>query len=438
MAEHPSAQDSSRPAAATADTSPHGAGIDGLIGWLQRRRESHPTSPLAELIDPSSLPTRGLVELAAVDLIGQRRRGQEIVVEDYLKQFPQLAESDSDVLDLIDAELCVRREQGQAYDAACFRDRFPELADSIEQLIHLEPGPGEINTGEINTGDSLDWDQSVVQRQMTVAAGHRSAGQPVSETRPNDSIDVPIPIKPPEWIVGARCIATVQLRRGRCWLVKGRDSERSDTVAMKVMPLPATLGRTERTRILDICERTSSVTHPSWVAPRIAAINNGHLAVVRPWIFGDPFARRPPGAEHVPRWEMLVRVAFALAAAHRIGATHGSVKCENVIVDHNSNANLIDAASGVTCWAETSANWDHELSKTLPDRIRRDTIGLVGMIAGECLESPDRIEAAWIPQITDGIDFSRSDACAIIGESLQSRLDQRPVKRSWWLKMMRP
>ncbi|QDV83531.1 hypothetical protein [Planctomycetes bacterium TBK1r] len=433
MAERPSPHDSSRPADATASTSPHVAGIDDLIGWLQRRRESHPTSPLAELIDQASLSTSGLVELAAVDLIGQRRRGQQVVVEDYLKQFPQLAESESDVLDLIDAELCVRRERGEDCDASRFRDRFPELADSIEQLIHLEPGPREIHAG-----DSLEWDQSVVQREMTVAAGQPSGGQPVSETRSDDSIDVPIPIKPPEWIVGARCIATVQLQRGRCWLVKGRDTERNDTVAMKIIPLPARLGRTERTRILDLCERTSSVAHPSWVAPRIAAINNEHLAVVRPWIFGESFASRPPGANQVQRLEMLVRVAFALAAAHRIGATHGSVKRENAIIDHQSRVNLIDTASGVACWAEPHATWAHELSKSLPDRIRRDTIGLVAMIALECLESPDRIASTWIPQLTDGIDFSRNDACASIGEALQSCLDRKPVERSWWQRVMRP
>ncbi len=433
MAERPSSHDWSLPGDATARTAPQVTGIDDLIGWLQRRREGHPTSPLAELIDQASLSTSGLVELAAVDLIGQRRRGQQVVVEDYLKQFPQLAASESDVLDLIDAELCVRRERGEVCDASSFRDRFPELADSIEQLIHLEPGPREINVGE-----SLDWDQSVVQRQMTVAAGQSSGGQPVLETRPDDSIDVPIPIKPPEWIVGARCIATVPLRRGRCWLVTGRDTERNDTVAMKIIPLPANLGRTERTRILDICERTSSVTHPSWAAPRIAAINNGHLAIVRPWIFGDSFALRPPGANHVQRLEMLVRVAFALAAAHRIGATHGSVKCENAIIDHRSGINLIDAASGVANWAEPYVTWEHELSKTLAERIRRDAIGLVSMVARECLESPDRIASTWIPQLTDGIDFSRNDACASIGEALQSCLDRKPVERSWWQRVMRP
>ncbi|QEG01677.1 hypothetical protein Mal15_57550 [Stieleria maiorica] len=436
-----------RPSSSSADdgrdTPLGGAAIDALIGWLRRQREIHPVTPLVELVDPTSLPASGLVELAAVDLIGQRRRGRDVIAEDYLQQVPGLADRENDLLDLIDAELCVRRELGERCDAEFFIERFPQLADSIRQLIHLEFRPGEIHRGPatVAPGDSLEWDCSVAQRQMTIAGAPPRGGRPEEELAQDDSIDVPIPIKPPEWMVGARCIATMQLPRGRCWLVKGRDTQHSDTVAMKIIPLPATLGRLQRTRILDICEGTSNVTHPAWGAPRIAAINNGHLAVVRPWVFGNPFGQAAPGSDATQRFSMLVRVAFALAAAHRVGATHGSVTTNNLVVDHRSQVNLIDAASGVAAWSESLAAWDRDLSDTLADRIRGDTIGLVSLITTECLRTRDRQVSRWIRRITDGIPLHDADACAMIGESLQRLIDEPSEERrdegAWWRKPFR-
>lgn len=447
-------------------TTPHGkpftaptpnSSIDALIRWLEVQRNDHPDRPLADLVDSDSLPAETVLELAVVDLIGQRRRGRNALPEDYLMQFPDLADSRSAVLDLIDAELCVRRELGDPCEASFFIKRFPALADPIRQLIYLEyqphapglaapdaavsparprvsdarPDPDVVECQLVEFSAS---DQFSVQSDMTVAGLHRRQAMPADEIRKDDSIDIPIPIKPPEWVTGARCIATTPTQFGRYWLVKGRDSQRTDTVAMKIIPAPAVLDRTQRTRILDLCEKCSNVTHPTWVAPRIAAINNGHLAVVRPWIFGVAFTSNHSGSELSQRLAVLVRVAFALSAAHRIGATHGSLKPNNIIIDHQSNVNLIDAGSGVSAWEDYLCRWDNDLSRSLEDRIRADSAALLKLVANECIGAGNHAAIDWIARINNEVDFGLADACVTIGEALQSLLDQAPTKRSWWRK----
>lgn len=459
-------RDESTPKLASSNPLPSDASIDQRIRWLEQLRAKHATAPLSDLIDHHSMSTDLLVELVAVDLIAQRRCGHEVLPEDYLKQFPALAKSDAHLLDLIDAELCVRREMKDARDAEFFIDRFPELADSIRQLVFLDVQPAERSyqplsdhaessspnialheasqnsvhgTVDVSISEDSGSDPYLLQRDLTIAGLNRQSSVSTGDSRNDDSIDVPIPIKPPAWMVGARCIATTLTESGRCWLVKGRDKERSDTVAMKIIPLPRTLDRTQRTRMLDLCGITSSVAHPTWVAPRIAAINNGHLAVVRPWIFGNPlaqglFSSGLSSSMLKQRLQGIVRVAFALSAAHRIGATHGSVHARNIVIDHESNINLIDAASGVGGWEFNLSIWNNDLSQTIDQRISRDTRGLVEMIASECIGSPDREMMDWPGQITSGIEFHENDACVRIGEALQARLDAPMTKQSWWKK----
>jgi hypothetical protein len=201
---------------------------------------------------------------------------------------------------------------------------------------------------------------------------------------------------------------------------------------MKIVPLQDGLDRNQRMRILDICELTSSVTHPVWVAPRIAAIDHARLAVVRPWVFGQTLSLGTTADECRQRLAMLVNVAFALSAAHRIGATHGGVHAANVVIDHQSKIHLIDATSGKAVWEHHLSIWDNDLTRTRDARISRDTKGLLRLIAAQCIESPTGEMKTWVHRISDGIEPNRHDACARIGESLQSLLDKPPAKPAWW------
>lgn len=416
--------------------------VDGLIGWLNQRRIEQPQAALSELVGRHRLPAATLVELVAIDLIRQRRRQLPLKVEDYLKQFPKLGQSDADVLDLIDAEMCVRRELGQCCDVETFVKRFPDFANEIRQLFFLQQEP--VSTGDegapckpnetlpLEPSDDADSSEPfLIARELSVVETIRrpAINRPVPET--DDSIDVPIPIAPPAWMVGARCTATAICPGGRYWLVKGRDAEHHEAVAMKILPMPSTIGRQERTRILDLCEISSSVTHPVWLAPRIAAINNGHLAVVRQWIFGNPLdsmVLSVTDSDHLPR---LVRLAFALSAAHRLGATHGGVHRGNLTLDHDGELHLIDVVSSVAGWSHYLALWNNDLSATLPARITIDAIGLCRLLADEALrlQRPELLEA--LASLQRQIDLGRADSCLQIGEAVQAYLDGTDGRKKW-------
>ncbi|KAA5540045.1 hypothetical protein FYK55_22285 [Roseiconus nitratireducens] len=440
---------------------PPNASVEDLIGWLERTRQVQQATALRDLIGDRSLSRDQWIELACVDLIALRRRGCDVRVEDYLQQFPELAVRDDYRLDLIDAELCVRRETARELPRDRWQDRFPDLIEPIGQLMQLgqhlsggkllpdeslSPAASSLSPGPVSLGagpnpdphavlgiDDLSGDFSV-HRDLTVADA-KSVTVRNDETE-DDSIDVPIPIKPPAWMVGARCVATGQVEGRRYWLVKGRDADRGDAVAMKILPLPPTVDKAQRTQILDLCEATSRVLHPAWIAPRIAAINNGHLAVVRPWIFGGAYVTPEScdPTDAAAAFEDLSRIAFALAAAHRGGATHGNVIAANLIRDHDGRLNLVDAASSVGGWSHDLACWKQDPSTFLTTRIRHDTVGMLRLVVAVCMGVWEPRTRDQLLEIVGGVDPSAPDGCAIIGEKLQAWSDgvSTQTKRRWW------
>lgn len=442
--------------------------IDELIRWVAERRVEHPGARLSELVDDNAISDAELVELVCVDLIGQRRRDEDVLVEHYLAQFKRLGENEESILDLLDAEMCVRREMNELPRIEFFTDRFPELAAPIRQLLFLEMTPPnesisvikaelmrasfDLSSIECDDKDQATIDHSLSasrsmasvakslegsfedceQREITVPKG-KHARDARFGGRSDDSIDAPIPIPPPGWMGGARCIATSPTKFGRYWLVTGRDVERGETVAMKILPLPTPLGRTQRSRILDLCEKTSALSHASWMPPRVAAISNGHLAVIRPWVFGTPLSQMICLLAPDAAFRHLIRIAFTLSAAHRTETTHGSISTQNTIVDHDSNVTLVDASSGMDGWIGYLADWDNDLEASLAPRIAMDTASLLRLIAAQCLTHIDQSWITWPALLAEGLDPCHPDACAQIGDKLQSFLDSPPAKkRSWW------
>ncbi len=112
--------------------------IDSIIQWLRERRNEDPTVPLAEILKDKPLSREHLLELACIDLIGQRRVGRSVTVEDYLRDFAELRD-DSARLDLIDAEICVDRELGKSPRLDELASRFADLRSQIGDLVEMDP-----------------------------------------------------------------------------------------------------------------------------------------------------------------------------------------------------------------------------------------------------------------------------------------------------------
>lgn len=112
-------------------------GIDDLITWLNDQRRSNPIAPLVDLLGEKNMDRNAVLDLACIDLMHQHRNGCPTYAEQYVQDFPQLDRT-SDLLDLIDAELCVAAELREPIDLAEYSKRFPDLSEDIEELAQLD------------------------------------------------------------------------------------------------------------------------------------------------------------------------------------------------------------------------------------------------------------------------------------------------------------
>ena len=425
------------------------------IEWLERLRKASPDCSLHELLHAESsrrqldsvealIDTADLADLACVDLIIQYRAGQRLRVEAILEAFPQLRDS-THCLDLIDAELCIRRELIPARDPAAeieeYSERFPDLATPISELIGLSSGEPAVLILE----PSLSDDVAESTGAFTVSPGAESIGahnahslntndqsldmsfsEPVNGSRPAaQDHHLSHPIELPEWFIGQQCVATEE----GCWLIRGRDVSSNTTLAMKIIKLPSQIGGAEADLLLDHCEAAAKVKNPVWIAPSVAAIQNRHLAVIRPWIFGTPWQA---AGETVltKRLRQLASVAYALAAAHSHGAVHGAVHANNLIVKHDGEVALVDAVSSQTTVCQDSTLLSVRDHASLR---RSDAQDLIKLVMIETIDFPgswsDQLQTAMQQFVTDQPD----ESCGIIGDELmrRSNADHAAPKKSW-------
>src|SRR5262249_37379299 len=79
-------------------------------------------------------------ELAAVVCVDQRARwsrGERVLAETYLAEYPLLQDDPESCADIIYGELLLREQQGQDPSADEFVARFPAQADLLRQQIEL-------------------------------------------------------------------------------------------------------------------------------------------------------------------------------------------------------------------------------------------------------------------------------------------------------------
>ena len=398
---------------------PSGGSTDQWVEWLFQQRQQYPHKQLSQLLSADAVGTQLLLDLACVDLIEQLRRDKNVCAEDYVEQYPVLGEP-SLKLDLIDAELCVFREIGKSISLDQLERRFPELEAEIRRLVGLEPGWLDTPTNK-----ALDSSSHTSIKPLASATPERSDsrslsqvrfGQPLTHHEDEPTIDssVPssdspagsdldeqiaadsdghvvgldsIPVEPPNWFAGITCLSSRQTD----WLYRGRDSASGDHLAMKVIKLPAVHDSADRKRILDMCEASSRVNHPSWILPRVAAIESQCLAIIRPWVFGmedgGVLRRSVSPEEQVSivsgRLRQLAVVAYALAVAHSSGSAHGAVHPGNLLFDHDGKLYLVDACSSRSGWLRWMASWESGEEDLLSIRQQGDVDDLMRMVSGE-------------------------------------------------------
>lgn len=429
---------------------PRDASIDGLIDWLSRKRRLDATSPLAYLIGDRNFDQQRLVDIACIDLMQRRRMQHDVGVESYLAEFPCL-DTESDRLDLIDAELCVAKELGTSVELAPYLDRFPNMAEQIKELFELEieaqPTPAVMETA-IADDESGDPVKPHANATCLVERDDFSVDLPGETIPQRFASPLEHPVDIPDWFVVAQCVGSGPGR----WLIRGRDSVRGMALALKITELPTHLSTLQAEQLLDACEVASRVRNPCWIKPSVAAIQERHLGVIRPWLHARPW--QICKSEHDPGTQLrkLSSVAFALESAHRVGATHGGIHVENLMVDHTGKVQVLDAGSsriGLGRWLNSSDKENNsEQIAPLEERIQVDVQDLIKLVAATAVDW----QYAWSMElIADLRRIAREDEgpiCGEIGQRLIRGADDfvpntrsgstpRPKRRSWRKRLAR-
>ena len=104
--------------------------------------------------DPLRLPV--LHELIPTDLEQRRRRGENVLLENYLADFPELGSAQDLPVELIGAEYRIRRLQGDPLRIEGYRQRFPNQFDALRGFISgIKSKPALLaNHGAPSEGDS--------------------------------------------------------------------------------------------------------------------------------------------------------------------------------------------------------------------------------------------------------------------------------------------
>lgn len=438
--------------------------IDGLIGWLNEQRRENASASLAELLKGQVVDRNAVLDLACIDLMHQHRNGHPVGAEAYVRDFPQLSRT-SDVLDLIDAELCVATELRVPVNLLSYCQRFPDLATEIEELVQLDINADApcFHWKSDTAGSRVDYSE-VPQFDASSSTMNESdsrlsgfsvdlavmSGEQRNETGASDA-DYPLPI--PDWFLVDQCLA----RDNDCCLLRGRDDVRGVSLAMKIIRVPRLLKDRDVTDLLDVCEAASRVQNPCWIAPRMAAIQMGHLGVIRPWQFANPWqpaslrqvtemsdvtdgiaigvhsdesANAPLDKSIVAhRWRNLAAVAFAVESAHRVGATHGAIHAGNLAVDHQGNVCVFDATSSVYAlkrWLDDSST----VIQSLDQRIQMDVDDVVKLVCDTARWTSSPESERLVQQVRRAVLGDEESPLACIGEILMHYTDHHHVRQS--------
>ena len=413
--------------------------LEGLVDLLGDWRRSNPDAPLSQLIKDNDQVADHLLDLACIDLINRRRSGRQASAKYYAEDLS--LHDDESLLDLIDAEICVDRELGIRIEASNYVQRYPKFSSEIQELCDMSPQGSEtvarldiglignqaISAPLISSADTMD---PIDSCDFSIDAER----QPKAETT---LVDHPVDI--PSWFVRQQCIVSGQGH----WLLRGRDNTRNLSLAMKIIRLPTQINEFEIGELLDICERSANVSNRCWLAPEVAAVQDRHLAVVRPWSYAVPWQDHCNIVDHVARTKQLAMIAYSLQAAHRAGATHGGVHAGNVLIDHDGNAKLVDGSSS----SRGSHRWLTGTRGVLSwaDRQLGDVNDLVRLITNEIVEWPFDLTNGLLPELRRLADFYRDEACAAIGDKLMHWSDHElidgsfggPRRQSWRSRLAR-
>jgi serine/threonine protein kinase/predicted ATPase len=243
-----------------------------------------------------------VVELVHADLEFRLKSGEAVRVEQYLAEFPQLANDAAVMVDLLAAEHEWRTRCNEAIEPDEYRRRFPAFSEALTERL----------TAKLNN----------TRRKFTTL----------------------VPAEDTAWpeLPGYEIIE--QLGRGGMGLVfKARDSQLDRHVALKFLPTEYVASGERLSRFLREARTASALNHPHICTVYALGEHQSRPFIVMEFVEGRTLRSRMadrPAVEEAIRW--ISQVAQAIAAAHEAGVVHRDIKPENIMARDDGYVKVLD------------------------------------------------------------------------------------------------
>jgi predicted Ser/Thr protein kinase len=292
-----------------------------LVDFDRTWDEDRLAARIRELPPPGNpLRLAALMEMVKIDLRHRWQRGRRVVLDAYLKSYPELGTPDTLPVDLILAECQVRRQYGSRARLEEYARRFPRQVEELRRLL----GDSE------SVAPAAEVDNQTRATRSLQLDTHPAAQPSGTPTLPEQF---------------GRYRVTKQIGKGGMGSVYlAHDTQLDRSVALKVphfgVDSPEVLERFARE-----ARAAATLSHPN-ICPvhDVGAIDGIHY-VTMGYIEGQRLSDLIEGGKPLPQRSVaaLVRkLALALQEAHRHGVIHRDVKPSNVMVNQRREPIIMD------------------------------------------------------------------------------------------------
>ena len=244
------------------------------------------------------------------DMHGRWRRGDRVPAEAYLSG-PQAVQGESQIVDLIYGEFCLREDLGERPSAEEYENRFPRFAREIRRQI-------------------------TVHRALAETSDSRSASA-TQRGRPDNEAPMPPAI-------GKYRLVQKLGSGGQAWVYRAVHPTLGRDVVIKLSRRQIEDHWNGLDRLLDEGRALAELDHPYLARIYDLDLHDRRIYLVMEYIPGknlEQYATDHP-VTHRQAAAMVLKTAQAVAAAHRRGVTHCDIKPRNIVIDERGQPRLLD------------------------------------------------------------------------------------------------
>jgi tetratricopeptide (TPR) repeat protein/predicted Ser/Thr protein kinase len=310
-----------------------------LDTWLEEFSRTWDEQQLAARVrrlPPAGTPLRqaALVALAARDLQQRWRHGRRVLVEAYLKAYPEVGTADTVPVSLLHAEYQARLEANLPGDLEGFTRRFPRQADELRQGLSATLAlptprgiPGDDRTAQLPAG-------ALTGDTPTTAAGPT---QPLAAP-PADIGQLPAQI-------GRYRIKKLLGTGGMGSVYLAHDSQLDRPVALKVPKFTGDDAAVALERFHREARAAATLNHPNICPVYEIGEDRGTHYLAMAFVEGRTLAQVLDPGKRLPQRQaavLLRKVALALIEAHKRGILHRDLKPSNIMINQRSEPVIMD------------------------------------------------------------------------------------------------